>query len=220
MIGQLKKSKQHSVFKIFSFYNHLVNAEVPLYQQKVFNSFGYSINQLYNNKFNHGDFLNHVCRTVTDTDYLIIFDIDCIPVHREWLHMLLKDLIKPSTIVGAAQTANHLDEGKNLYVSPFFFAISTTYLKKLHYPDMRMTDLMDAGQNLTNEIRKNDGNIRYWWPTDIEEEMWDLYDEQHPKFGLGTTYNNAIYHAFYSRDDLSSRFIRKCQYILRHQTAE
>jgi hypothetical protein len=52
---------------------------------------------------------------------------------------LLNDLRKPDTLVGAAQTANHLREGKNLYSSPLYFAIATAFLKELNYPDMRMT---------------------------------------------------------------------------------
>lgn len=202
-------------FKIFSFYNHLVNPKVPLYQQQVFNRLGFQIHQVYNPTFSHGDFLNYVCRNVTDTDFLIVFDIDCIPVHRRWIDLLLAALSEPKTIAGAAQTANHLNEGKNLYVSPFFFGIATSYLKELGYPDMRMTDTTDAGQHLTDVIRDCGGTIRYWWPTRIEEDMWTLYNDDHPRFGLGTTYNDAIYHAFYSRDDLSCRFLRKCQQVLR-----
>ncbi len=126
----------------------------------------------------------------------------------------MQDLAEPHSIAGAAQTANHLRDAKNLYVSPFFFGISTTYLKELDYPDMNMTDDMDAGQNLTEHIIKDGGKINYWWPTAIEEEQWYLHHPEHNKFGFGTTYNDRIYHAFLSRFDLSNRFIRKCKSIL------
>jgi hypothetical protein len=45
----------------------------------------------------------------------------------------MSDLERAKTLAGAAQTANHLRNGQNLYVSPFFFAISTSYLKELNY---------------------------------------------------------------------------------------
>lgn len=202
-------------FKIFSFYNHFVNPQVPIYQKRVFEHFGQSITQNFNNQFSHGDFLNYICQTIVDIDYIIIFDIDCIPTRQNWIEYVLKDLEDKRTIVGAAQTANHINEGKNIYVSPFFFAIATSYLKELNYPDMRMSESTDAGQNLTNVILKENGNIKYWWPTRIEEEMWYLHNEKHNRFGLGTTYNDMIYHAFFSRDDLSTRFLRKCQEVLR-----
>jgi hypothetical protein len=57
---------------------------------------------------------------------------------------------------------------------------------------------MDAGQNLTEAVIKNGSNINYWWPTHIEVEEWALYHPVHTKFGHGTTYNDAMYHAFQS----------------------
>jgi hypothetical protein len=210
-----KTKDDPALFKIFSFYNSKVNPKIPRYQEAVFNHFGFSIQQIIDESFpTHGDFLNHICRTVTNTKYLIVFDIDCIPTKKNWFSKVMDDLQQPRTIVGAAQTANHLREGKNLYVSPFFFAISTAYLNKLNYPDMNMTDDMDAGQNLTEKIIKDGGNIIYWWPTNIEEEQWNLYHPKHKKFGPGTTYNDCIYHAFFSRFDLADRFIMKCKSIL------
>lgn len=202
-------------FGIFSYYNHQVSVRLVNYQRTVFNYFGFEVNQVENNKYSeHGDFLNDIIRNVTDPDYIIFFDIDCIPVSKDWFNKLWIDLQKRDTIVGAAQTANHLQEGKNLYVSPFFCAISTDYLKKLKYPDLRITETMDGGQNLTEVIRRANGNICFWWPTDIEEELWDLYHPEHTRFGMGTTYNNAVYHAFFSRMDKSERFIKKCKEIL------
>ncbi|MFT3705742.1 MAG: hypothetical protein QM802_25455 [Agriterribacter sp.] len=201
-------------FKIFSFYNSKVPPLVPLYQKAVFNHLGFTIHHFVDEQITHGNFLNHICRTVLDTDYLIFFDVDCIPVNANWLNTLIADIQEPHSIAGAAQTANHLREGKNLYVSPFFFGISTKYLKELGYPDMNETNDMDVGQNLTEKITLNNGAIKYWWPTEMEEEQWNLYHPEHTKFGPGTTYNNLIYHAFLSRFDTSGRFIKKCKTIL------
>ncbi|MDQ6844954.1 MAG: hypothetical protein M3Z92_11460 [Bacteroidota bacterium] len=210
-----KEEKEKSLYQIFSFYNSKVNPKVPKYQKAVFRHFGFNINHIFDESFPaHGDFLNYICRNVTGTKYLIIFDIDCIPLKKEWFKKLMEDLSEPRTIAGAAQTANHLRDAKNLYVSPFFFGISTEYLRELDYPDMNMTEDMDAGQNLTEQILKNGGNVKYWWPTEIEEEKWYLHHPDHPVFGLGTTYNNMIYHAFLSLHNLSGRFLRKCRDVL------
>ena len=207
-------TRQGKTFRIFSFYNNNVQPQIPRYQKAVFKHFGLDVHYVINDEYSHGDFLNYVCRNFTNSDFLIFFDVDCIPVKRKWIDALIADLLYPDSICGAAQTANHLRDGKNLYVSPFFFGISTAYLKKLNYPDMRVTEDMDAGQNLTEQIRLHNGNIHYWWPTSIEEEQWTLYHPKHTKFGLGTTYNNLIYHAFFSRVDLSKRFINKCKIVL------
>lgn len=210
-----RKHDNPSLYKIFSFYNSKVNAQVPRYQKAVFNYFGYTIKQVKNEDYTeHGDFLNDICKDVADTKYLIIFDIDCIPVKIDWLKMLLEDLEQPRTLAGAAQTANHLRAGKNLYVSPFFFGISIAYLKELNYPDLKMTDDMDGGQNLTEQVIKNRGHIKYWWPTEVEEKQWPLYHPEHTFFGPGTTYNGAIYHAFFSLHNMSNRFFKKCKEVL------
>jgi hypothetical protein len=209
-----KKLQEQKRFKIFSFYNSKVNLKVPKYQKAVFRHFGFQINHIADESLSHGDFLNQICRNTTDIDFLVIFDIDCIPIKKDWFNKVMEDLREPRTIIGAAQTANHLRNAQNLYVSPFFFAISTAYLKELNYPDMNMTEDMDIGQNLTEEIIKKDGNIRYWWPTEIEEERWYLHHPEHKVFGLGTTYNDTIYHAFLSLHYLSARFIKKCKSVL------
>lgn len=209
-----RKQPEQSLAKIFTFFNSKVHPEMPRYQKAVFKKMGFSINQVMSEKFDHGEFLNSICRRVTDTDYLIFFDIDCIPTRREWFVRLMEDLSHPRTIVGAAQTANHLREAKNLYVSPFFMGISTAYLRELVYPDMRIMHDLDTGQCLTEEIVRRNGRIVYWWPTEIEEEKWTLYHSEHNKFGPGTTYGNMVYHAFLSRENQSDRFFDKCKAVL------
>lgn len=206
-----KKAK----YKIYSFYKKNVGKRLPRYQKAVFRRFGFRVHHIVNEEFSHGDFLNYVCRNVTDTDYLIFFDIDCIPVSAKWIDRLLADLSEPRSIAGAAQTANHLQDGKNLYISPFFFGISTAYLKELGYPDMNMTEDMDAGQHLTEVVMRNGGKVCYWWPSSIEEKKWTLYHPDHTWFGPGTTYDGLVYHAFFSRFDLADRFIKKCKTLLR-----
>lgn len=202
-------------YKIFSFYKGNVNPKVPRYQKAVFRYFGQTVHHVVREDFEHGDFLNHICRTEKDTDYLIFFDIDCIPVSAQWLPRLLTDLQEPQSIAGAAQTANHLGNGENLYIGPFFFGIATAYLRELGYPDMRMTDTMDAGQNLTAVIAQQGGHVKYWWPTHIEEKEWKLFHPIHTDFGPGTTYNDLVYHAFFSRFDLADRFVIKSKQLIK-----
>ncbi|MEO6290482.1 MAG: hypothetical protein ABIO76_11200 [Ginsengibacter sp.] len=99
-------------------------------------------------------------------------------------------------------------------MAPFFFAISTAYLKEQNYPDMNATAYMAVGQNLTEQVIKNERTVRYWWATEIEEEKWRLNHHQHNKFGLGTPYNNAVYLAFLSIHFLSAGFLDKCKELL------
>src|SRR5882672_11661549 len=104
MIRMNNNRMENSQYKIYSFYNKEVNPKVPVYQKAIFRHFGFEIEQVFNNEFSHGDFLNDICKRVTDTKYLIVFDIDCIPVNKKWINDLLADLNKPNSLVGAAQT--------------------------------------------------------------------------------------------------------------------
>ncbi|PUZ24643.1 hypothetical protein GA0116948_105284 [Chitinophaga costaii] len=201
--------------KFFSFYNAAVAPDIPVYQRSVSEKFGLSVNQVMDAAMTPTDFLNDICRRVTDTDYLIFFDIDCIPTKRMWLNKLITDLLEPHTIVGCAQTAHHLQDVCNLYVSPFFYAISTAYLKELHYPDLHPTDQVAAAQNLTEQVRLQQGTVRFWWPTHVEEPKWKLHHPSHKVYGLGTTYDDMVYHAFEWKNGRA--FVQKCKAILAEQ---
>lgn len=213
-----KKKQDNSLVKIFTFYKSNINPDIPKYQKMVFDKFGISINQILDDKLSHAEFLNKITRTVKDTDYLVFFDIDCIPTNRKWILNLFEDIIVHGyEFIGAAQTANHLVNAQNLYISPFFCCISSKLLKQLNYPDSNNTESIDVWQNITDKSIEQNIRIKYWWPTSIEEEKWYLHHPIHNKFGLGTTYNDCIYHAFYSRTDNSDRFLNKCKEILQKQ---
>ena len=77
-----------------------------------------------------------------------------------------------------------------------------------------VNDAVDAGQNLSEAVVQYGGKLKFWWPTHIEEDKWPLFHSDHPRFGLGTTYDDCIYHAFYSRNNLSDRFLEKCKTVL------
>ncbi len=202
-------------YKIFSFYNKNVDKNFPLYQKKVFNLFGYKINQLTDYRLTHAEFINHVVQAEKKIDFLIFFDIDCIPTSPNTINILLSQLLDHKTMVGAAQSANHIDEGKNLYVGPFFLGISTKMLKELDYPDFREKEgQYDVAQYFSEKVRETKNyNIRYWWPTNIEVPRWKLHQSK-MGFGLGTEYENLVYHAFESRKADDPRFLKKCKTIL------
>ncbi|MEP6951090.1 MAG: hypothetical protein ABI863_17510, partial [Ginsengibacter sp.] len=69
-----------------------------------------------NYKKMYGDFLNHVCSDIKEAEYLVIFDIDCVPIKKDWFNNVTEELHEPRTIIGAAQTANHLRNAQYLYV--------------------------------------------------------------------------------------------------------
>lgn len=206
--------KNNLSFKIYSFYNSYVDDDVVINQQSVFKLFGYHINQIKMDHFTHSSFLNMVTRSETNVDFLLFFDIDCIPTSPETITRLLFQILDHKTLAGAAQTANHIDNGRELYIGPFFMGVSTRMLKNLGYPDMGAGLNHDVAQNLTTKVKEmKDSNIKFWWPTSVEDPKWDLYQSD-LKFGLGTEYDNLVYHAFESRKMENSRFINKCKEVI------
>jgi hypothetical protein len=81
-------------------------------------------------------------------------------------------------------------------------------------PDMCEGALWDVGGLLTMVGKfQNEVKFKFWYPTHVEQEKWDLYPDK--KFGYGTTYDNRVYHAFESRlSSAQNSFIKKCKEIL------
>ena len=203
-----------SKYAIYSYFKSNVSSEVVEAQKDVFRSLGLSINQIQDDTISHGEFMNRVLRDPNSPEYIVFFDIDCIPLSRKAIELLLSQILNRQTIAGAAQTASHLLNGKNLYIGPFFLGITKSLYHRLGNPDMRENTFCDVG-GLATAIAKFEGNtkIKYWYPSHVEVPKWDLY--QKGKFGLGTTYRGLVYHAFESRlGESDNSFVRKCREVM------
>lgn len=197
---------------ISSFYKSNIPRYFTFYQKKVFQILGYEIHQICNNKISHGDFLNKVL-TEVDAEYFIFFDIDCIPLSSNAITELYYLISDKKTIAGAAQTANQFNDGKNLYVGPFFFGISRDLFFELGRPDLNRNENFDVGGQLTDIAKKNEIKFSYWYPTEVEVEKWELY--KNGTFGIGTTYDNKVYHLFESRTSAHiPKLIRKAKGVI------
>lgn len=201
-------------FAIYSFYKSNVSYSVIKGQRDVFESLGIGINQIIDDNISHGDFLNRILRDPKSPEYLVFFDIDCIPLKRQAIIKLLSQILDKKTIAGAAQTASHLLNGKNIYIGPFYFGISKTVYQSLGNPDMKECAYCDVGGMLTMIAKfQGEAKIKFWYPTHVQVPKWDLY--MHGKFGLGTTYSNLVYHAFESRlGESDNSFVRKCREVI------
>lgn len=201
-------------FGIYSFYRSNISPAMVKGQEAVFKKMGYTIQQVMDDEMDHYQFLNNILSRSDTPEYILFFDIDCIPLHKEAIERVLQQLSDNKTIAGAAQTANHLLEGKNLYVGPFFMGISKKVYQALGCPDMGSNNSWDIGAlpSILAKFRE-DISIKFWFPTHVEQPKWNLY--QHGMFGLGTTYEGLVYHAFESRwGDSDSIFMKKCASVI------
>ena len=210
-----KQLKEENNIGIYSFYKSNVASEIIKKQKLVFEHFGLTINQILDDDITHGDFLNKTINDANTPDFLIFFDIDCIPLNKKAITKLVSQIRDRKSIAGAAQTANQFLQGKNIYVGPFFFGISKTVYWNLNSPDMNDGAIWDVGGLLTMVARfQREVNIRFWYPSSVEVPKWNLYKKC--KFGLGTTYEKLVYHAFESRlGESDNAFVKKCNEILK-----
>lgn len=208
-----KRSNDYNL-GIYSFYKSNVCNVVSESQKAVFEKFGYNITQVLDDNITHGDFLNRVLNNPDSPDFLIFFDIDCIPIQSKAISKLLKQILNRKTIAGAAQTAEQFLQGKNMYVGPFFFGISKSLFLNLGSPDMNEGSFWDVGGLLTMSAKfQGEVKIRYWYPTSVETPKWKLYNKG--MFGLGTIYNKMVYHAFESRlGESNNSFVQKCNLVI------
>jgi GTPase SAR1 family protein len=207
-------------FYISSYFQSNISPFFPYYQYKIFELLGYKINQVCNDYISHGDFLNDTLLN-KNAEYFIFFDIDCIPLHKEAIEIILSQINDKNSIAGAAQSAVHINSGSNLYIGPFFLGLSKTVYNKLNKPDLNGDyngdfigiNQFDVAGRLTYVAQKNNVNLKYWFPTNVEEEMWPLY--QHGTFGIGTTYEDKIYHLFRSSGGENiARYIKKAKFVI------
>jgi len=195
---------------IVSFYMSNIPEEVLFYQKKVFQKFGYNLNQIHF----HDSHAKAIDRYLTGNnwEFVSLFDVDSIPLHRNVLHNAIKTCTHNNAIYGCAQQASHL-LNRFIYAAPSFINFTYTTYEKLGKPSFSQTERADVGGEVTLRCREVGVAVNLLFPTHAEEKIWSL--GEHHMFGLGTTYEGQVYHAFrIRRDGHAHRFIEKCKAVL------
>jgi hypothetical protein len=158
----------------------------------------------------HGRGMTELTRKLSK-DYphesVLWLDIDCVPTSKQ-------ALLNMSTVGfgGCAQRANHISNGKHIYVAPFCMHLPLWVYRQMGEPDFGSTERGDVGEELTYIAEAMSIPFALSYPAHVVEPMWDLHDGI--RFGLGTTYDNGFYHNFFSRDPKTAQmFITKCKQI-------
>ena len=232
-------SKQR--FIIFSPYGGNVSSAVASCQKQVIEQYlpqdWVFEQQLVRGSFSHPIALDEFVRSCNDEDFLFLLDIDCIPLSEKALPFLARYVAGDNGrgLVGAIQRANHIQNGKHLYVGPFCMAFSKAYYKTVGSPSFVETYRGDAGEELTyrwveasgftprsgGEYYRYPRNVHFIWPSSCLQPMWDL--DYGFKFGFGTTYGTSaesqlFFHQFNIRvPEMQQIFVKKCEEILNHE---
>lgn len=210
-------------YKIYSFATDDLDPDVLLWQRRVFDKFGLSFEQVVlpkNPDYNiwsdkggcfwhndHSYFLQNTLRS-TQTEYVVFFDVDCIPITDTCLPTLLDQIKDKNTLAGAVQS-NH-DFG--IYMSAYFVGFATQLYFDCGAPSTTIMDI-DPFVEFTKECSKRSKSIKYWYPSSSRCGEWKILNTD-LKYGKGTTFENMVYHEFQIRRTDTSNFIEKCKWVI------
>lgn len=145
-------------------------------------------------------------------DAYLVLDIDCIPI-AGWVIPWMLENACAGTLVGAAQRANHLDNGGHLYAGPCALAFSRDTFERAGRPSFRDTPRGDVGEELTYACERLGIPVALLWPTQVDVPRWTLLPGV--PFGLGTTFGGAVYHAFeIAKGHTAAMFLAECERVL------
>ncbi|CAB4159540.1 hypothetical protein UFOVP699_276 [uncultured Caudovirales phage] len=199
---------------IATFYNERIDKNVVAYQKRVFDHFGISLNQVMpENWGTHGSAVNDYINSLGDSwEYFVLFDIDCIPLTRTVVQESIDWALSHTGILGVAQRANHIKDSI-LYAGPAFLVFSRKTFDLLGRPSFSGNSRSDNGGELTYECVSRGYEVNLLYPSHVEVPKWKLTDDS--MFGLGTTFENKIFHNFESRNGRNHGFINKCEKVLK-----
>lgn len=199
-------------YEIYSFAHISLPKPIVDLQFQVFDKFGLEINQIINDN-THGKNLENIIKNCK-SDYVVIFDVDCIPLVKN-IFDYINDDIHHYDLVGAIGCANHLNK-QDIYVHPSFMFFKPNLYFGLECPYLCEDNNNDVAQNFTRTCIKNNKRIKYWNNTFSTDNLWSLPDNS--KFGHGTIYEGKIYHQFEIRKlQQHESFINKCNQVLNYE---
>jgi hypothetical protein len=195
---------------IISVYNEIIPETVVESQRRVFEEFGETITQIKPNEWaGHSIALDNHLKN-NEWEYVIVFDIDCIPLKKNTVNEAREWVNNNIGLYSVAQNPNHI-QGALDYASPAFIAFSRKTYEKLGEPSFAACSEWDVGGEYTHNALAQNIQIKLMYPRHVEIPKWKLRDGT--AFGIGTTYEDKIYHHFESRKS-TELFVTKCNHVI------
>lgn len=189
------------------------------WQRKVFDLFGIALNQI-ECPFpaqSHGFFLDRIVEhTLDQWDYLIICEMDVIPLRPDFVRQVMDKIQDGRTLFGGVQQSNHIfinGTAQHVYVAPSFLCISKNLYEALGRPSFDHSPRGDTAEELTWRVKERGFNLGLVYPSKVVDPCYPLDNGLH--FGQGTTYGDLVYHNFcQDRADSEQMFVDKCKETL------
>ena len=198
---------------IVTFYNDRINGDILSYQKRVFDYFGETIHQIKpNNWRGHPEAIDDYLQNyIGNWEYVVLIDVDCIPLDKNIIPEVISWIKNNVGIYALAQHANHMPDSI-IYASAAFMGFSKKTYELLGKPLFSNRERGDCGVEFTHKANELGYAIKFMYPTSVEIPKWNL--TENIKFGVGTTYDNRVYHLFEGRAGEINRFLRKCNEVL------
>lgn len=165
----------------------------------------------------HCHWLDSVLRNAK-SDVVAIIEPDCIPLSRESLDNYINYAFERETFVGHAQVANQFAPTVHVYASPAMFIISMKCYKRMGSPSFQHTLFYDVGELISYKAESLGIPYKALMPNCFEKMpttgiAWRI--GALAVYGIGTVFDNSIYHLFESRKSLNvDLFVKRCNEVV------
>jgi hypothetical protein len=187
---------------VYSLYWSNLDKDIVDLQKKVFDHLGIPLVQELRDKMPHGIWMDDVIKRASDSDIVIIADIDAFPLNYAAYEKAITSAAN-NEIFGLAQAANHLQRDK-IYAAPMFMAFKKKLWADLGNPSLTDSLNLDAGQSLSECAQKQGIPLRLCFPTACIKPKWPLHNRG--VYGIGSFYENDFFHLFEARDRFGRDF--------------
>ena len=118
-----------------------------------------------------------------------------------------------SNHISPSGNINNLTNDDPSYAGPAFFVISKKTYTLLGEPSYAETYRSDCGEELSYIAREKGFEVKYISFSTCIHPMWRL--KNNVKFGIGSTYENLVYHNFQARCSTSlNMFVNRCKEVI------
>lgn len=221
----------------FSIFGLERDGEIVTWQKKVFDKLKLPITQIYfpfEKGYGHGYGVEHVfnqLRQENKIDYIICWDIDCIPLKEGCLEFIYEKIKDKHTLFGGTYQSNHKKKPDGTFNHPYAgppFAISSILYEKLGKPSLdHFIPRSDTFEEATWKCEELGFSVCLMWPSNViglnDEEMRNIpcptskspLGQGHFN-GFGTTYGDGwFYHQMCAPAKRHKElFVKKCNEVL------
>ena len=185
-------------------------------QKKVMDHFKIPITYHHINGMDHGTWIDLVMQN-TSCDIVGIIDIDCVPLNREVVDKSIQYVKDNKSLIGLAQCANHIYPYSHICGAAVFYFVHRQLWENLGKPSFKPNHRGDVSEEISWLCEENKIPYKALYPTYFEREpiegVWRLGNYGY--FGIGTVFNNSVYHLYQGRyQQHMDLFAKRCDEIV------